>query len=306
MTPFRPFRLSLTAALILLGGLPLLATPVVAQRAPAEQAADSLVAQQRWTEAAKAFKALTDANPASGANWALFGESELQLKHFEPAAAAFARAAELKYRPFKSLVDQARVRAASGDEAAIYPLLQKVAEGPAGGALRSYILGATEFAPYLTAPRFVTQMAAMKACVAPVYRQFDFWIGDWDVYGAQGGLAGHNLVTAEQDGCVLVEHWTSARGGQTGTSFNYYDIRDKQWHQLYLDNSGNAGSFPAMAGTLTDGRIVMLTDDVNNTLSRWTWYEMEPGKVKQMQEVSNDHGTTWQTVWNSVYVRRKG
>ena len=151
---------------------------------------------------------------------------------------------------------------------------------------------------------FTELVAQVKPCTSEPYRQFDFWVGDWEVRVAAGGLAGHNVVTLEQDGCLLVEHWTSAAGGQTGTSFNYYDVRDKRWHQLYLDNSGNAGAFPAIAGSLTDGRMVMLSDDVNNTLSRWTWYVMEPGKVKQMAEVSSDHGKTWRVTWNSVYIRK--
>ena len=92
--------------------------------------------------------------------------------------------------------------------------------------------------------------------------------------------------------------------GSTGTSFNYYDVRDKKWHQLYLDNSGNAGNYPAMGGSLLDGKMVRLTDDTNKTLTRWTWYVMEPGKVKQMAELSTDHGKTWKTIWNSAYVMR--
>lgn len=144
---------------------------------------------------------------------------------------------------------------------------------------------------------------APAGCSAPEYRSFDFWIGDWDVF-ANDKLAGHNLVTREQDGCLLVEHWTSATGGITGTSFNFYDIRDRKWHQLYLDNSGNAGAYPAMAGDLTGGRMVLMTDSASVPLSRWTWSVIAPGKVRQMAESSNDTGATWRTTWNAVYVRR--
>lgn len=100
-----------------------------------------------------------------------------------------------------------------------------------------------------------------------------------DVHAPNGPTVGHNRVTLEQDGCLLVEHWTAAAGVQTGTSFNYYDVRDKKWHQLYLDNSGNAGAFPAMAGNLVDGKMVLLTDERQTPVSRWTWYVLEPGKV---------------------------
>lgn len=143
-------------------------------------------------------------------------------------------------------------------------------------------------------------------CQAPEYRKFDFWVGDWDVHAPNGGpTVGRNLVTIEQQGCLLVEHWTSSTAGQTGTSFNYYDVRDKKWHQLYLDNSGNAGAFPAMAGDLVDGKMVLITDETKSPVSRWTWYVLESGKVRQMAEQSTDAGKTWNIVWDSVYVKKQ-
>ena len=280
------------------------AASVYAQRSPAEQAADSLFTQRQWAASAAAYKTLTASNPASGMNWANLGESELQLKHFDEAILAFGKAVDLKYRPFRSMIDQARGWAAKGDATRVGELLQRVIDGGAGAALRPYLLNANEFNSMRATTRFTELVAKMKPCTAEPYRQFDFWIGEWEVQVAGGVVAGRNVVTLEQEGCLLVEHWTATGGVQTGTSFNYYDVRDKKWHQLYLDNSGNAGAFPAMAGTLSDGRMVMLTDDVNNALSRWTWYVMEPGKVKQMQEVSTDHGKTWQVGWNSVYIKK--
>lgn len=143
-------------------------------------------------------------------------------------------------------------------------------------------------------------------CRTVEYRKFDFWVGDWEVHTPNGGpIVGHNLVTLEQGGCLLVEHWTSSAGGQTGTSFNYYDVRDKKWHQLYLDNSGNAGAFPAMAGDLVDGKMVLITDETKSPVSRWTWYVLEPGKVRQMAEQSTDGEKTWSIVWDSVYVKKQ-
>lgn len=44
--------------------------------------------------------------------------------------------------------------------------------------------------------------ATPAPCSAPEYRQFDFWIGRWNVYGPDGRLAGTNDVTREFDGCV--------------------------------------------------------------------------------------------------------
>ena len=277
-----------------------------AQRPPSTAVADSLFAAQKWAEALAAYTPVMSAEPANGPAWTNVGESQLQLGHFDDAIAAFAKAENLKFRPMLNIINQARAYAAKRDDAHVMTSIQRVIDGGAGGALKGYILGSTEFNRLTNDTRWQALVAQMKPCTSAPFRQFDFWIGDWDVYGAQGGLAGHNLVTLEQDGCLLVEHWTSSAGGQTGTSFNYYDIRDKKWHQLYIDNSGNAGAFPAMAGVFENGKLVLYTDDTNNTLSRWTWYLMAPGKVKQMSEVSRDHGKTWQINWNSVYVTKGG
>jgi len=88
-----------------------------------------------------------------------------------------------------------------------------------------------------------------KPCSAAEFRQFDFWLGSWDVQ-VQGKAVGHNEVTLEQDGCLIVEHWSSLRSREKGSSFNYYDVADSKWHQLYIANNGNARSFPPIAGGL--------------------------------------------------------
>src|SRR5687767_10075718 len=73
-------------------------------------------------------------------------------------------------------------------------------------------------------------------CSAPQHRQFDFWIGEWDVVpnaGAAGatsaaGATGAprkpatNVIENAHRGCVIVENWDDGQGG-TGQSFNVYD-----------------------------------------------------------------------------------
>src|SRR5512138_297492 len=92
-----------------------------------------------------------------------------------------------------------------------------------------------------------------KPCATAEHRQFDFWLGEWNVVNAKGQTAGTNAITLEQDGCVLHEHWTGAKGG-TGQSFNVYDATDKRWHQIWVDNSG---SLLQLQGGLVDGRMVL-------------------------------------------------
>ena len=73
-------------------------------------------------------------------------------------------------------------------------------------------------------------------CCQKENRQFDFWLGEWEVFNQKGIKVGENRIVQIQDSCGIQENWTSA--AQTGTSYNYYKPSDSSWHQIYLDNQG--------------------------------------------------------------------
>jgi len=75
-------------------------------------------------------------------------------------------------------------------------------------------------------------------CSDPPSRQFDFWIGDWDVKTPDGKQAGTNRVDAVLGGCAIQEHWAGVRG-MTGTSLNMYIPSKGQWHQTWIDDRGS-------------------------------------------------------------------
>ena len=52
-------------------------------------------------------------------------------------------------------------------------------------------------------------------CGAAENRQFDFWLGEWEVRVPAGGLAGLSQVSAILDGCVILERW-QGQGGDAG------------------------------------------------------------------------------------------
>jgi hypothetical protein len=59
-----------------------------------------------------------------------------------------------------------------------------------------------------------------------------------------------------------------------------------------------------MAGELKDGKMVLYTDAKDGQQSRWTWYELSPGRVRQMAEQTSDGGKTWNVTWDSVYLKK--
>lgn len=91
---------------------------------------------------------------------------------------------------------------------------------------------------------FLVCMTALGAdefpCVDPEHHQFDFWLGDWSVYGKDGRLLGSNKVHQIAGGCGIQENWSSAATKNRGTSMNYYDNTTGKWYQTWVDNSGSS------------------------------------------------------------------
>jgi hypothetical protein len=143
---------------------------------------------------------------------------------------------------------------------------------------------------------------APPPCQGDEYRQFDFWIGTWDVYLPDGKKAGENRIESINDGCGLLENW-SGRGGSVGKSLNLYDRDDQRWHQTWIDNTGGR---LVIAGGLVDKRMVLDSEAVapGTPRQRIAWTPNDDGSVRQLWESSADGGKTWAVQFDGRYVRR--
>ncbi len=142
-------------------------------------------------------------------------------------------------------------------------------------------------------------------CSTPEHRQFDFWIGEWDVVTPAGQPAGVNRITSILNGCVLLEDWSGAQGLR-GQSHNIYDGRTKQWHQTWVDAQGN---LLQLDGRLAEDGVMVLegeqtAPDGDPVLHRVTWTSHSPDELRQHWQMSRDRGATWQTVFDGTYRRR--
>jgi hypothetical protein len=146
--------------------------------------------------------------------------------------------------------------------------------------------------------------AAPPTCDAAEHRQFDFWLGEWDVTGPNGQAAGRNSITRELNGCVLHEHWTGATGPR-GESFNIWDRTRKRWHQTWVSDTGN---LLVLEGGLVNGAMRMTGDTMSPkgpVRNRITWTPASDGSVRQFWETSIDDGKTWQIAFDGRYRRAK-
>lgn len=138
-------------------------------------------------------------------------------------------------------------------------------------------------------------------CHDPEHRQFDFWVGEWEVRNPDDQVIGHNSITRVADGCGLLEQWHSTRGG-SGVSINMYEPGRGEWTQTWV----GTGSRLRISGGLQDGRMVMTGEAPRETpdgevLDRITWTPLDDGRVRQQWDVSGDEGSTWRTIFLGLY-----
>ena len=141
-------------------------------------------------------------------------------------------------------------------------------------------------------------------CSRPEFRQFDFWLGSWDVVDEKGNAAGQNSITLEHNGCAVIERWTSAKGG-TGFSLNHFDPSSASWKQhwvglgLILEMSGGMQG----KSMVLEGKLQYLADS-RATVLRGTWTPLPDGRVRQHFVESADQGKTWSPWFDGYYSKR--
>ncbi len=148
-------------------------------------------------------------------------------------------------------------------------------------------------------------VAQTPGCTAEHDRQFDFWIGDWDVtVVGSGQVAGTNSIHPILDGCVLHEVYETP-AGYRGQSFNSYDPQTGQWHQTWVDNFGLVLKID---GGIVDGKMVLSgpgrDQQGNDIINRITWTPHDDGSVQQTWDVSADGGATWVNSFDGLYRKR--
>ncbi len=154
--------------------------------------------------------------------------------------------------------------------------------------------------------------AQQKPCSAPAYRQFDFWIGEWEAFAKDGQKAGDSKISVILDSCIILEEWTSATVSQgiryAGKSFNTYNSLTRQWQQTWVDNVGGSNEY--LEGKAGNNSIVFRSTPFRFSkdtmaIRQLSFYKLSENKVRQHGEISKDKGNTWATEYDLEYRRKK-
>lgn len=158
----------------------------------------------------------------------------------------------------------------------------------------------------------VITTSAQKPCSNPVYRQFDFWIGEWEAFATNGKKAGDSKISVILDSCIILEEWTSTNVTQglrfAGKSFNTYNAVTKQWQQTWVDNAGGTNEY--MQGKFENNQIIFSSTPFKISkdtmaIRKMTFTNLSPAKLRQHGEISKDNGITWATEYDLEYRRKK-
>ncbi len=144
------------------------------------------------------------------------------------------------------------------------------------------------------------------SCAAPEYRQFDFWLGDWDAFeaGDPTKVVARTRVDLVLDGCVVREQYEST-DGHKGESLSIYDASRGVWHQSWVTNRGQ---LLVIEGKLEAGQMVLSGPDrVTNgkgRIVRGAWQPVQGG-VRETAEILTNGGNTT-SPWFDLFFRPHG
>jgi tetratricopeptide (TPR) repeat protein len=274
---------------------------------PQMKTANELLNSQKFAEAADTYEAIVKSDPADGAAWYQLGSARYSLKQYDKAAAAFEKNVTISDSGF-AMFNLACVYSLMGQKDKAVEWLTKTVDNP------KTILPGVNFAdPDLTSIKDDARVKSLWEKVDHKIHpckysaenvQFNFWVGEWDVFNPQGRKVGTSLIQNIASGCGVLENWTDGFGG-TGKSINFYDANDKKWHQYWIGQNGSPSRY---SGNYSDGALRYIGEpyELNgkHITPRLTFFNVDANTVRQFAEKSDDDGKTWTTVYDFKYVRR--
>lgn len=141
----------------------------------------------------------------------------------------------------------------------------------------------------LITPSAAGAAASSPVCAAALYHQFDFWIGDWDVFDFGGSTkVAHARIDSILHGCVLHEDYRAVDGHE-GQSFTIYDANRNAWHQTWVTSGG---TLLEIDGGFRNGEMVLTGKNQKAETVRGVW-QPASGGVRETAFKSADDGKTW-------------
>lgn len=298
-------------------GLALIASLGLASRTEADARAltsahaDTLFAHQQWSEAASAYRDLAREEPSSFRSWYRLGFCYASLSRWDEAIDAYRHAESLPGPPWIARYNMACAYANDERPDSAFAVLERVVAS--GYRQPGQIRNDPDLRGLRNDPRFAALLEradrnARPCAFSPEARQFDFWIGDWEVRdnARDQALVGSSHVDLLLGDCMIFENWTGVYGG-VGKSMNAWNGDCSCWQQIWMDNFGKVTYYSD--GHLVNDAMVLVAHKAGSPkgagLQRLSFFHLGSDQVRQLAETSADSGQTWQTTYDFHYIRKK-
>ena len=156
-----------------------------------------------------------------------------------------------------------------------------------------------------------------SVCAGPEYRQFDFWIGEWDLRirtrKALGSAewdeaAGTQRVETILSGCAIAEHFRGDGPGApwAGESYSAWQPALHKWRQTWVDDQGG---FLAFVGSVDEGVMTLRGEPTTTPKGatihmRMVFLDVTPSALRWEWQRSVDDGASWDAQMIIHYRRR--
>lgn len=149
-----------------------------------------------------------------------------------------------------------------------------------------------------------------KPCSQEQAKQFDFWIGTWDLEWTDSEgkkQKGTNIINKILGGCVIEENFNGGGSPEyLGKSHSIFDAKSGMWKQTWVDSGGDYLDF---VGEFKDGKMMLWREftgkEGKKVKQRMIFSNIRKDSLEWNWESSLDDGKTWKTNWKINYQRRK-
>jgi hypothetical protein len=172
--------------------------------------------------------------------------------------------------------------------------------------MRTYKINSVEINPEINNIFFDKPNAWMNKTFENKLKEFDFWLGDWNVYDYKTKkLIGRSKIKKVAGSFGIEESFYSIPGPFHGKSLNKYNYLKGQWEQFWIDNNGLNHFFVGQYDSLSKKMVFKKEDKKGDGI----WYHeliyerQADGSIRQIWKQTNNH-KNWLINFNGLYVKR--
>ncbi len=259
-----------------------------------------------WPNVVTAYGALAKKDPSNAQAWYRLGRGYHELGKYSEALKAYDEAEKKGFHQMSVYIRKSKTFSMMGNSKEAMDIFKQAVDQ--GFNDPSAMSDDKEFASLKQDSRYDSILAQVKRNEKPCgfdpeFRQFDFWIGDWEVFMG-GNLVGKSRIELILKDCVIVENYESTFYGYTGKSYNVYNPGLKKWQQFWVDSSAGPTLY---TGQLINGEMRFEAEKYNadgtKALTKMTFYNLGPDKVRQYIQQSTDSGKSWTNGFDGEYRR---